>query len=65
MCYDSARKIPIQIAKILLKFFQRVSLGQIVWELFEEAEPDDIVLPVDVSSHPHSVIVRVSRGSII
>src|SRR5450755_343189 len=43
-----ASEIPVEVTKILLEFFHRLALGQIVGKLLEVAKPHIPVLPMDI-----------------
>jgi hypothetical protein len=55
--YLTAREVPVKIPKILLKFTERFALSQVIREFLEVAEPHITVLPMDVTSSPHNIIL--------
>jgi hypothetical protein len=45
----------VDIPKIVLEFFQSLSLGHVVGKFLEVSQPNIIVLPVDVADCAHSL----------
>ncbi len=56
----AAREVAIKINEILLEFFERLALSQVIRELFEVAEPHFTVLPTDIACRAHSFILLLA-----
>src|SRR5450759_1613822 len=53
----AAGQVPVQIAEIFLQFRKGLALGQVIGEHFKIAEPHATILPVDVTSRAHDIIL--------
>jgi hypothetical protein len=53
----AAREVPVKVKEILLEFFERLALGEVIRKLFKVAQPHFAVLPTDIPRSAHSAIL--------
>jgi hypothetical protein len=50
-----ARQLRVQIAQMLLKILQRFALGYVIWILLKVAQPELVILPVNIPKTFHGM----------